>query len=139
MLADAVQFAHERGVLPRELKPGNILCDEAGRAYVSDFGLAKLAGAETDLTRSIEMLGTPHYLAPEVAAQSARHATTSSDIYSLGAILYELLAGAPPFEAEGIPALLRQIADADPIAPSQRRAAGGELARVSRVLELICL
>jgi WD40 repeat protein len=113
-LADAVQFAHERGVLHRDLKPGNILFDEAARPFVSDFGLAKVIGTDSDLTRSVDFLGTPHYAAPEVAAGSARHATTASDLYSLGAILYELLAGRPPFEAEGIPALLRKIAEEEP-------------------------
>ncbi|HXG47313.1 MAG TPA: serine/threonine-protein kinase [Methylomirabilota bacterium] len=116
-LADAVQFAHERGVLHRDLKPGNVLFDEAGRAYVSDFGLAKLAGVDSDLTRSVEFLGTPHYAAPEVAAGSARSATIASDIYGLGAILYELLAGRPPFEAEGVPALLKKIAEEEPVPP----------------------
>src|SRR5688572_10509338 len=113
-LADAVQFAHERGVLHRDLKPGNVLFDEAARPYVSDFGLAKLADAESALTRSIDLLGTPHYVAPEVAARSAKEATTASDIYSLGAILYELLAGHPPFQAEGVPALLKKIAEEEP-------------------------
>ncbi|MCI0536195.1 MAG: WD40 repeat domain-containing serine/threonine protein kinase [Verrucomicrobiales bacterium] len=113
-LADAVQFAHQRGVLHRDLKPGNILFDEGGRAYVSDFGLAKLIDAETDLTRTADFLGTPHYVAPEVASRSARSAIISSDIYSLGAIFYELLAGRPPFEAEGVPALLKKIAEEEP-------------------------
>jgi eukaryotic-like serine/threonine-protein kinase len=113
-LADAVQFAHERGVLHRDLKPGNILFDEENRAYVSDFGLAKLAGGEMNLTRTTDFLGTPHYLAPEVAAASARAATTSSDIYALGAVLYELLAGRLPFEAEGAPALLKKITETEP-------------------------
>src|ERR1041385_1678473 len=122
-MAEAVQFAHERGVLHRDLKPGNVLFDEAGRPYVSDFGLAKLAGADSDLTRSVDFLGTPHYVAPEVAARSARQATTASDVYSLGAILYELLAGRPPFEAEGVPALLKKIAEEEPSAPSRRVAA----------------
>jgi eukaryotic-like serine/threonine-protein kinase len=81
---------------------------------VSDFGLAKLISAESDLTRSVDLLGTPHYVAPEVAAHSARRATTASDIYSLGAILYELLSGRPPFQAEGLPALLQKIAEAEP-------------------------
>ncbi|MBI5388572.1 MAG: protein kinase [Verrucomicrobia bacterium] len=117
-LADAVQFAHERGVIHRDLKPGNILFDEAGRPYVSDFGLAKFMGTDDGLTRSIHLLGTPHYLAPEVAARCARFATTASDIYSLGAILYELLSGRPPFAAESVPALLKQIAEEQPMPPS---------------------
>lgn len=129
-LADAVQFAHERGVLHRDLKPGNILFDEQGRPYVSDFGLAKVVSAESDLTRSMDFLGTPNYVAPEVAARSAQQATTASDIYSLGAILYELLAGHPPFEAEGIPALLKKIAE-DPPAKLP--------APVPRDLQIICL
>ena len=123
LLADAVQFAHERGVLHRDLKPGNILFDEQGRPYVSDFGLAKLASADSDLTRSMDFLGTPHYVAPEIAAQSARQATTASDIYSLGAILYELLTGRPPFEAEGVPALLKKITEDEPMRPSAVRRA----------------
>jgi eukaryotic-like serine/threonine-protein kinase len=151
-LADAVQFAHERGVLHRDLKPGNVLFDEAGRAYVSDFGLAKLVDTDADLTRSVDLLGTPHYIAPEVAAHSAKDATTASDIYSLGAILYELLAGRPPFEAEGIPALLKKIAEEEPVTP--RLVAAGVSRRlpssvssgltdaatsVPRDLEVICL
>lgn len=118
-LADAVHFAHERGVLHRDLKPGNVLFDEQGRPYVSDFGLAKLVGDDTRLTRSIDFLGTPHYVAPEVAARSARAATISSDVYALGAILYELLSGCPPFEAEGVPALLKKIAEEEPLPPSR--------------------
>jgi WD40 repeat protein len=132
-LADAVQFAHDRGVLHRDLKPSNILFDEQNHPYVSDFGLAKLANADADLTRSVDFLGTPHYVAPEVATRSARQATTASDIYSLGAILYELLVGRPPFEAESIPALLKKISDDEPIKPSAKASA------VPRDLEVICL
>jgi hypothetical protein len=113
-LADAVQFAHDHGVLHRDLKPGNILFDDQDRPYVSDFGLAKLISEDSDLTHSSHFLGTPLYIAPEVASKSAREATTASDVYSLGAILYELLAGRPPFEAEGVPALLKKIAEEEP-------------------------
>jgi len=110
-VAGAVQFAHERGVLHRDLKPGNVLFDQDGRAYVSDFGLTKLVTDDTDLTRSADVLGTPHYLAPEVAANGVRLATTASDVYSLGTILYELLAGRRPFDgapAREIPVLARR-------------------------------
>ena len=134
-LAEAVHFAHERGVLHRDLKPGNVLFDEAGQPYVSDFGLAKLITEETNLTRSMDFLGTPHYVAPEVAAASARHATIASDIYSLGAILYELLAGRLPFEAEGLPALLKLIAEQEPVAPSAQKPDQP----IPRDLEVICL
>jgi serine/threonine protein kinase len=120
-LADAVQFAHEHGVLHRDLKPGNILFDDQDRAYVSDFGLAKLLSGDSDLTPSANFLGTPHYVAPEVATRNARQATIASDVYSLGAILYELLAGRPPFEAEGVPALLRKIVEEEPVTPSTAR------------------
>jgi serine/threonine protein kinase len=122
ILGDAVQFAHERGVLHRDLKPGNILFDDQGRPYVSDFGLAKLVSDDSDLTRSVDFLGTPHYVAPEVAIRSARQATTASDIYSLGAIFYELLTGHPPFEAESVVALLKKIAEEEPVPPSRRAA-----------------
>jgi WD40 repeat protein len=131
-LADAVQFAHERGVLHRDLKPGNILFDEQDRAYVSDFGLAKVADVEADLTRSLDFLGTPHYVAPEIATKSARQATTVSDVYSLGAVLYELLCGRPPFEAKSVPALLTKIVDEEPIIRLKDET-------VPRDLEVICL
>jgi WD40 repeat protein len=157
-LAGAVHFAHERGVLHRDLKPGNVLFDEQGRAYVSDFGLAKVVGADSDLTRSVDFLGTPHYVAPEIAAHSARAATISSDVYALGAILYELIAGRPPFEAEGVPALLKKISEEEPLPPSrasrlsQSGLPGGSVAdslarslppelrpAIPRDLEVICL
>ena len=117
-IADAVQFAHERGVLHRDLKPGNILFDDGDRACVSDFGLAKLTAMESQLTRSIATLGTPAYLAPEVAVKDARAATIASDVWALGAMLYELLAQHPPFEAESIPALMRRIVEEEPAALS---------------------
>ena len=138
-LADAVQFAHERGVLHRDLKPANILFDEENRPYISDFGLAKLANADTDLTRSVDFLGTPHYVAQEIATRSARQATTASDIYSLGAILFELLSGRPPFEAESVPALLKKIVEEEPNLKSKVQSPKNKVQWVPRDLEVICL
>lgn len=136
-LADATHYAHERGVLHRDLKPGNILFDAEARAFVADFGLAKFMDEEGDLTRTHRAMGTPRYLAPEVAAGSARHATTASDIYSLGAILFELLTGRPPFEAEGLPDLLRRIADEEPRFPSH--GSGEKIPVDLQVIALKCL
>jgi serine/threonine protein kinase len=98
-LADALAHAHERGVLHRDLKPANVLFDEAGRAFLSDFGLAKSArGAHPGraLTQPLAVLGTPGYTAPEVLAQGGATATPAADVYGLGALLYELLTGAAP-------------------------------------------
>lgn len=114
-IAESVQFAHSRGVLHRDLKPGNILFDEDGHALVSDFGLAKFVGTDSDLTRTIAMMGTPNYMAPEMARKNGG-LTTASDVWSLGVILYELLAGHPPFRGENIPAMLRAVAEDEPTA-----------------------
>src|SRR5215471_679996 len=85
-IARAVAFAHEKGILHRDLKPANVLFNGAGKAYVSDFGLAKWLARESDLTQTFGVLGTPFYMAPEQAISS--HITASADVYSLGAILY---------------------------------------------------
>lgn len=112
-LAEAVHFAHQRGALHRDLKPGNIIFDELGTAYVSDFGLAKwISGARStvhSLTMDGSMMGTPHYLSPEAAKMGTSAATASSDVYALGAILYEMLTGRPPFTAESTPELMRCV------------------------------
>lgn len=117
-LAEAVQFAHAHGILHRDLKPGNILFDDAGQPYISDFGLAKFLDTDAALTPSLHCLGTPNYMAPEIAARGVSAATTASDLYSLGAILYELLAGRPPFDAPAIPVLLKMIAEQEPTPPA---------------------
>ena len=116
-IASAVEYAHQHGVLHRDLKPANILFDGVDQVYVSDFGLAKLALLEKDaedLTQSMQFLGTPAYLAPELALRSLKVATTSSDIYALGAMLYELLGGRKPYQAESIPAILQKIINEEP-------------------------
>ena len=117
-LTRAVHHAHQHGVLHRDLKPGNFLFLEDGRACVSDFGLAKLTVSDQrPLTRTESFFGTPHYMPPEVAAGSVADATVAGDLYSMGAVLYECLTGRRPHEArENVAALLRSIAD-DPIQP----------------------
>ncbi len=132
-LSDAVQYAHERGVLHRDLKPGNVLFDDTGRPYVSDFGLAKLADVAMPEEEPGQVIGTPRYVAPEVAGQGSELATVASDIYGLGVILYELLAQKAPFAALSQQALLRMVADAPPPPPSS------ELRGVPHELDIICM
>lgn len=132
-IAEAVHFAHERGILHRDLKPGNILFDEREHAYVSDFGLAKIIGNSEMPTRSGHVLGTPQFLAPEIARGNAAAATTSTDQYSLGAMLYELLTGQPPFNQEDLVALLRDICERQPKPPREIDS------RIPPDLEVICL
>jgi serine/threonine protein kinase len=98
-LARAIAYAHQRGILHRDLKPANILFDGAGKPYVSDFGLAKWLQRECDLTQTLAILGTPFYMAPEQAADS-RAVGAGADVYSLGAILYQMLTGHPPVSGE---------------------------------------
>jgi hypothetical protein len=134
-LAHAMHHAHQHGIIHRDLKPANVLLDEEDRPYIADFGVARLIEQEAPLTRSGAVVGTLPYMAPEQAEGGSRPITTAVDVYGLGAILYELLTGAPPFPTKdtSVAALLRQVVEAEPRAP---RALTPHL---DRDLETICL
>jgi len=137
-IAHAVHFAHQRGVLHRDIKPGNILVGEDGTAYLTDFGLAKLADHLAGVTATREILGTPAYMAPEQIAGAAQAVTTAADVYGLGATLYECLAGRPPFEAGSVPELLRKITEEEPAPLGSERNREARAPAVDRDLETIC-
>jgi eukaryotic-like serine/threonine-protein kinase len=131
-VAEAIQCAHEHGILHRDLKPGNILLDAGSEPHVADFGLAKRVEGESILTQPGVIVGTPSYMAPEQAV-GQKKLTPAADVYSLGAILYELLTGRPPFRAETVIQTLVQVVEADPASPRSLNRA------VARDLETICL
>jgi TolB-like protein/Flp pilus assembly protein TadD/tRNA A-37 threonylcarbamoyl transferase component Bud32 len=110
-VARAVQYAHEHGIVHRDLKPGNILLDAHGEPFVTDFGLAKWLDINTDLTRTLTIFGTPGYIAPEQAKGSTTKANPSADVYSLGAILFQLFTGRPPFLGEHALAVIEQASE----------------------------
>src|SRR6184192_3863534 len=109
-VARAIAYAHGKGVLHRDLQPGNILLDENGEPMVSDFGLAKWLDQTSEITRTLETLGTPGYIAPEQTECPADKLTCAADIYSLGAILFYLLTGRPPFVGPNVLHVIHQAA-----------------------------
>ena len=131
-VARAVHHAHQRGILHRDLKPGNILIDADGQPHVTDFGLAKRVEGNRELTQSGAVLGTPGYMAPE-QAMGEKDLSTSVDVYSLGAILYRLLTGRAPFESDSPMGVLMQVIEKEPDRPS------AAVKGVNRDLETICL
>lgn len=118
LVAEAIQHAHERGILHRDLKPSNVLIDENDQPRVTDFGLAKRLEKETELTLSGQVLGSPNYMPPEQAAAHRGLVGKRSDVYSLGAILYHLLTGRAPFIAPTVADTLAQVQTADPVSPT---------------------
>ncbi|MBT4157504.1 MAG: serine/threonine protein kinase [Planctomycetaceae bacterium] len=132
-VAEAVQAAHARGVLHRDLKPSNILIDLAGKPHVSDFGLAKRLEGNQTMTHTGAILGTPCYMSPEQAAGSRGDVGPVSDVWSLGAILYQVLVDRPPFQASSPMATLLAVLEVDPPLP---RSINGQ---VNRDLEMIAL
>lgn len=132
-MAQAIHYAHSRGVLHRDLKPGNVIVDAAGRPRIMDFGLAKELYLESSVTESNAVVGTPSYMSPEQAEGKTAEISQKSDVYSLGAVLYEAITGRPPFRAHNLSETLRQvIADA----PALPRSVNP---KVPRDLETICL
>ncbi len=147
-VAGAIAYAHGRGILHRDIKPSNVLLDAGGQPWVTDFGLAKrwVGGAagswegasgggegRDDLTRSGQMLGTPHYAPPEQLSVNRATVGPPSDVYALGAVLYEMLTGRPPFAGGSMEATLLRVLEAEPVAPRELNPA------VPRDLETICL
>lgn len=132
-IAEAVQAAHDHGILHRDLKPSNVLIDAQGQPHVTDFGLAKRLEGDSQLTGSEQILGTPAYMPPEQARGVHQQIGLPSDVYALGAILYELLTGQPPFRGDSPVATIRQVLESEPVSPRRLNPA------VSRDLETICL
>lgn len=132
-IADAVQYAHEQGVIHRDLKPSNVLLDSDGVPRVTDFGLAKRVDADRSLTLPGEAMGTPSFMPPEQARGDLERIGPRSDVYSLGATLYCLLTARPPFQASSVMETMRQVVEQDPVSPRELNRA------VERDLETICL
>jgi serine/threonine-protein kinase len=132
-VAEAVHAAHQGGIVHRDLKPANILLARDGIPKVADFGLARYIDGEPGLTQSGARIGTPSYMAPEQVIGKAELIGPPADIYALGAVLYEMLAGRPPFRGETASETERQVMSAEPVSPSRLNP------KVPRDLETICL
>lgn len=132
-IARAIDYAHERGVIHRDLKPGNILIDGQNQPHITDFGLAKYGSTEITMTITGDVLGTPAYMSPEQASGESHRVDRRSDVFSLGVVLYELLTGQKPFKATSSLGLLKQIQSTDP------RSLRAIEQQIPRDLETICL
>src|SRR5207244_1030058 len=132
-VARTVHYAHEHNILHRDIKPGNILLDQKGEPHLTDFGLARLVETESTITRTPEVLGTPSYMAPEQAVGNNASISSATDVYGLGAVLYQLLTGHPPFAGGTTYETIRLVLDTEPRQPRLWSP------KVDRDLSTICL
>lgn len=132
-VARTVHYAHEHGILHRDIKPGNILLDAKGEPHLTDFGLARLVETESAVTRTLEVLGTPSYMAPEQAVGNNLAISSVTDVYGLGAVLYQLLTGQPPFAGGATYETIKLLLDTEPKSPRLLNP------KIDRDLSTICL
>ena len=132
-IARTVHFAHEHRILHRDIKPGNILLDRNGEPHLTDFGLARLIEQESTVTNSFDILGTPSYMSPEQAAGHTKELTAATDVYSLGAVFYQMLTGEPPFAGGTTYETIRMVLESEPRNPRARNP------KVDLDLATICL
>jgi eukaryotic-like serine/threonine-protein kinase len=132
-VARTVHYAHEHGILHRDIKPGNILLDANGEPHLTDFGLARLLESQSTITRTLEVMGTPSYMAPEQAVGETAKLTSATDVYALGAVLYQLVTSHPPFAGGTTYETIKLLLDSEPRQPRLLNA------KVDRDLSTICL
>src|SRR5262249_14329269 len=135
-LARTVHYAHEHGILHRDIKPGNILLDQRGEPHLTDFGLARLLETKSTVTHTMDVLGTPSYMAPDQASghnPAAAGLTSATDVYGLGAVFYQLLTGHPPFAGGTTYETVRLVLETEPRQPRLWNS------KVDRELSTICL
>ena len=132
-VARTVHYAHEHGILHRDIKPGNILLDAKGEPHLTDFGLARLVESESSVTQTLDVLGTPSYMAPEQAVGNNAAVSSATDVYALGAVLYQLLTGQPPFAGGATYETIKLLLDTEPRQPRQLNP------KIDRDLSTICL
>src|SRR5436309_1799134 len=132
-VARTVHYAHQHGILHRDIKPGNILLDQKGEPHLTDFGLARLVESESSVTHTLEVLGTPSYMSPEQAVENNAAVSSVTDVYGLGAVLYQLLTGQPPFAGGTTYETIKLLLDTEPRPPRLLNP------KVDRDLSTICL
>src|SRR5437660_4543692 len=132
-VARTVHYAHEHGILHRDIKPGNILLDAKGEPHLTDFGLARLVESESSVTHTLDVLGTPSYMAPEQAVGNKAAISSVTDVYGLGAVLYQLLTGQPPFAGGTTYETIRLLLNTEPRPPRLLNP------KIDRDLSTICL